>query len=39
MNIKSVFSTASDVITGLAGVLAGLVTVGIMTQIRFTYIF
>ena len=35
MNIKSVFSTASDVITGLAGVLAGVVTVGIMTQIIF----
>jgi len=35
MNIKSVFSTASDVIGGLASVLAGLVTVGIMTQIIF----
>ena len=35
MNIKSVFSSASDVISGLASVLAGLVTVGIMTQIIF----
>ena len=35
MNIKSVFSSASDVISGLASVLAGLVTVGIRTQIIF----
>tara|TARA_R100001509_G_scaffold107335_1_gene63775 strand:- start:638 stop:862 length:225 start_codon:yes stop_codon:yes gene_type:complete len=33
--MKSIFSTASDVITGLTGVLAGLVTIGIMTQIIF----
>ena len=35
MNMKNVFSTAGDVIGGLASVLAGLVTVGIMTQIIF----
>jgi hypothetical protein len=35
MNIKSVFSTVSDVITGMAGLLAGLVTVGILTHIVF----
>ena len=35
MNIKGVFSTVSDVISGLTGVLAGLVTIGIMTHIVF----
>jgi hypothetical protein len=35
MNIKSVFSTVSDVITGMASLLAGLVTVGILTHIVF----
>ncbi len=35
MNIKSVFASVSDVISGLAGVLGGLVTIGIMSQIIF----
>lgn len=35
MNVKSVFSTVSDVITGFTGVLGGLVTVGVMSQIVF----
>lgn len=35
MNIKSVFSTVGDVITGFTGVLGGLVTVGVMAQIVF----
>ena len=35
MNIKGVFSTVGDVISGLTSVLAGLVTIGIMTHIVF----
>ena len=35
MNMKSVFTTAGDVISGFAGVLGGLVTIGILAQIVF----
>ena len=35
MNMKSVFASVSDVISGLVGVLGGLVTIGIMSQIIF----
>jgi len=35
MNIKSIFGTIGDVIGGLAGVLAGLVSVGVLSQIVF----
>ncbi len=35
MNIKSVFASVSDVISGLTGVLGGLVTIGILSQIIF----
>jgi|TARA_Y100000310_G_scaffold42201_1_gene39457 hypothetical protein len=35
MNVKSVFSTIGDVVSGFAGVLGGLVTVGVMAQIIF----
>jgi hypothetical protein len=35
MNIKSIFGSVSDVLTGFAGVLGGLVSVGILSQIVF----
>ena len=35
MNIKSIFGTIGDVISGLAGVLGGLVAVGVLSQIVF----
>ena len=35
MNIKSIFGTISEVISGLAGVLGGLVAVGVLSQIVF----
>ena len=35
MNIKSIFGTIGDVIGGLAGVLGGLVSVGVLSQIVF----
>ena len=35
MNMKSVFTTAGDVISGFAGLLGGLVTIGILSQIVF----
>ena len=35
MNIKSIFGTIGDVIGGLAGVLGGLVSVGVLAQIVF----
>ena len=35
MNIKSIFGTIGDVIGGLAGVLGGLVAVGVLSQIVF----
>ena len=35
MNVKSIFSTISDVLSGFGGVLGGLVSVGILTQIVF----
>ena len=35
MNVKSIFSTISDVLTGFGGVLGGLVSVGILSQIVF----
>ena len=35
MNIKSVFATVGDVIGGLAALLGGLVTIGVMAQIVF----
>ena len=35
MNIKSIFGTIGDTLTGIFGVLAGLVGVGIMSQIVF----
>ena len=35
MNIKSIFGTIGDVIGGLAGVLGGLVSVGVLSQVVF----
>ena len=35
MNVKSIFGTIGVTLSGLFGVLGGLVTVGIMTQIIF----
>ena len=35
MKIKSIFGTIGDVIGGLAGVLGGLVSVGVLSQIVF----
>ena len=35
MNVKSIFGTIGDTLTGIFGVLAGLVGVGIMSQIVF----
>jgi len=35
MNIKSIFGSISEVISGLAGVLGGLVAVGVLSQIVF----
>ena len=35
MNIKSIFGTIGDVVGGLAGVLGGLVSVGVLSQIVF----
>ena len=35
MNIKSIFGTIGDTLTGLFGVLTGLVGVGIMSQVIF----
>ena len=35
MNIKSIFGSVSDVLSGFAGVLGGLVSVGILSQIVF----
>ena len=34
-NIKSIFSTIGDVVGGFAGVLGGLVSVGVLAQIVF----
>ena len=35
MNVKSIFTTIGDVLTGIAGVLGGLVSVGILSQVIF----
>ena len=35
MNVKSIFATIGDVLTGIAGVLGGLVSVGILSQVVF----
>ena len=35
MNIKSIFGMIGDVIGGLAGVLGGLVSVGVLSQVVF----
>ena len=35
MNVKSIFGTMSDFLGGFAGVLGGLVSVGILSQIVF----
>ena len=35
MNVKSVFGIISDVIGGLAGILGGLVSVGVLSQVVF----
>ena len=35
MNVKSIFGTIGDTLTGLFGVLTGLVGVGIMSQVVF----
>ena len=35
MNIKSIFGTIGEVVRGLAGVLGGLVAVGVLSQIVF----
>ena len=35
MNVKSIFGTIGDTLTGLFGVLTGLVGVGIMSQVIF----
>ena len=35
MNVKSIFGTISETLTGLFGILGGLVGIGIMSQIVF----
>ena len=35
MNVKSIFGTIGDTLTGLFGILTGLVGVGIMSQVIF----
>ena len=35
MNVKSIFGTISEVLGGIAGVLTGLVSVGILSQVVF----
>ena len=35
MNVKSIFATIGDVLSGIAGVLGGLVSVGILSQVIF----
>ena len=35
MNVKSIFGTIGDVLSGITGVLGSLVTVGILSQIVF----
>ena len=35
MNVKSIFGTISEVLSGIGGVLGGLVSVGILSQIIF----
>ena len=35
MNIKSIFGQIGDVLVGLAGILGGLVSVGVLSQIVF----
>mgnify|MGYP001287394747 FL=1 len=35
MNVKSIFSTIGDVLSGIGGVLVGLVSVGILSQVVF----
>ena len=35
MNIKSIFGTIGEVVSGLTGVLGGLVAVGVLSQIVF----
>ena len=35
MNVKSIFGTMSDVLSGFTGVLGGLVSVGILSQVVF----
>ena len=35
MNVKSIFATIGDVLTGITGVLGGLVSVGILSQVVF----
>ena len=35
MNIKSIFGMIGDVVSGLAGVLGGLVAVGVLSQVVF----
>ena len=35
MNVKSIFGTVGDVLSGITGVLGSLVTVGILSQIVF----
>lgn len=35
MNVKSIFGTIGDVLSGFGGVLGGLVSVGILSQIVF----
>ena len=35
MNVKSIFGSISDFIAGIAGVLGGLVSVGVLSQVIF----
>ena len=35
MNVKSIFATIGDVLSGIGGVLGGLVSVGILSQVVF----
>ena len=35
MNVKSIFGTIGETLTGIFGILAGLVGVGIMSQVSF----
>ena len=35
MNIKSIFGSIGEVVSGLAGVLGGLVSVGVLSQVVF----